>query len=324
MARIVRFLRYEGAREKQGQPTVLFLGSSRFQSCIVPAVFEEQARQWGADVRFINVSHPGVDWWEFSRLIPYVDLRRLNARACVIEVNPWAFNRLAKRRPYGRECPVWGRYDDVMSVPGFKARVEIAWSLTFPRRTVTDWYSVFRGALDSTPADERLPTAEYQFDPVLEAKQRANPTFMTTNIVQTHMFQYTFSSGKAAAFRAFLADLRAQGIEIVLVHPPVNGRYFDYIRASEERSFEYARHLAFLGELSREFRIYAAQIPADIGLDDTIFVDYGHFTFAGARAFSELLALSMKDLVEGLKTPTGGPAGPADGVPSRDSRGQPE
>ncbi|MDD3605022.1 MAG: hypothetical protein PHD86_07530 [Kiritimatiellae bacterium] len=306
MARVVRFLRYEAAREDQ-RPSVLFLGSSRFQSCIVPEVFEKQARQWGGDVRFINASHPAMEYWEFLRILPYVNMADINAGVCVIELNPFTFNRQLKHtvtkelQYYRREYPIWGRFRDLRTAVGVSAKTRLFWSLILPRRTFRDWSVSTRGIAGRLPEAELLPRAEYQYDMKLEEKQRNDPDFKPHNIARCHMYNYTFSEKKKDDFEQFLGELERRNLDIVLVQPPVSDRYFDYIRESEKRSAEYDRHLVYLEELSGRYRTLFWQTPADAGLDESIFVDYGHFTRDGARVFSGIMAAAMEDAVRRVR-----------------------
>ncbi len=308
MARVVRFLRYEGRTAAAGVPSVVFLGSSRFQSCIVPGVFDEQADRWGIDARFVNASHPAMEYWEFLRILPYVNMADINAGVCVVELNPFTFNWQLKHtvtkelQYYRRESPVWGRIRDLRTAVGVRAKLKLLWSLMFPRRTFRDWSFAIRGMSRTAPPAETLPPAAYQYDHELEEKQRNDPDFMPENIARCHMYNYTFSMKKRAIFEQFLRELEGRKLDIVLVHPPVSDRYFGCIRESGQRSAEYDKHLAYLEELSERYRTLFWQTPSDAGLDDSIFVDYGHFTLDGARIFSDLVAAGMEDVIRRMGT----------------------
>jgi len=51
------------------------------------------------------------------------------------------------------------------------------------------------------------------------------------------------------------------------------------------------------GQSGDWYRTLFWQTPADAGLDDSIFVDYGHFTLNGARVFSGIIAAGMEDAI---------------------------
>ncbi len=104
-----------------------------------------------------------------------------------------------------------------------------------------------------------------------------------------------------AMVEAPFADGR--GIALVVVQPPVRPSYFHYVRQSPTRHSEYRKHVSLMKDLSKELLVLFWPVPGDAGLDEGVFVDYGHFSEDGAAAFSALVAGEMENCIGQLKSP---------------------
>jgi hypothetical protein len=301
MAQVTRFLRTE-ARKGGGQPpATLFLGSSRFHSCILPQVFADTASQFGVDMKFLNAAMPTMEYWEFMRLLPHVDLKALGVKICVIEINPWSFNKQQQYSlfdPYYRaESGTWGTLRDTLDNDRILVKLKLCYLLTFPRRTFKDWYFTLRAFCGKGGDEDHLPGPEYHYNREKESKLRTDPVHMAVNIVEVQMLNYRFCKRKRAEFDDFLKRLEAKGITVVLAEPPITAGYYDFVWASREKSAEYQKHLDYLAELSKRYTTVFWPTPSDAGLDESIFVDYGHYTLDGARSYSERLAAAMTPII---------------------------
>ncbi|NCC61102.1 MAG: hypothetical protein EOM12_09195 [Verrucomicrobiae bacterium] len=299
LGRMVRYIR--GLKHRSLVPSVVFLGSSRFQSAILPEVFLDEDET--GRVRFMNWSQPSFGWWEFSKVFSRVDLDLLDIRVFVVEVNPWTFSTHSrdpitkKISRYSREAEYWGNVQDIPATDGFLSAVELVYRMCLPRRSLYDWVIAVKLCLEPSRAFE-LDPPRYHGDKEAEEKQRNNPHFFPENISRCHMLNYTFSEPKANQFKRFLRKLAMQGAEVILVHPPVVAEYYGYVNSDEARRREFKKHKKFLDELSLEYMFVNWQLPSDAQLTDDIFVDYGHCTLSGASSFSKRLTGRLRSEVE--------------------------
>ncbi len=301
---VVRYLRYESSL-RIDSPSVIFMGSSRFNSCIQPDVFDACAVRQGLNARFLNVTHAAMGSWEFAKLVSWIDLGAMNTRVCVVEVNPWTFNKhitYANKRlfPYCREVASWGTLREVWSVKGLVTKCKLVLSMVLARKSVGDWVDIGERSYGSDDVVTHLPAPFYHSDREKEVVLRDNPGRRAENISKLHMWRYQFSAEKRDQFLAFIALLEAQGIAVVLVQPPVRESYFDYVKESTERFDEYQKHVAFMTDVSKDVSVFFWQVPKDAGLNEHVFVDYGHFSLDGASVFSGILAGRMEDIIAQL------------------------
>ncbi len=298
ISEMVRYLRAE-TRQATATPSVLFLGNSRFRSAIVPEVFEAHL-QSGPPVRFINCAQPSMSYWEFSKVFDHLDAKRLNVRACVIEVDPWTFSRYEchaiTKEPvrHRREIETWGTAREILAVEGTLLKTRLLVQRYLPRHSVSQYIRAAEH-LAKGPSETAgtLPRPPYHADRTLEHKLRDNPNFFAENISQYHMTNYTFSTTKANEFSRFLRTLTGQGITVLLVHPPVRKAYFNYVLTDPNRRKEFDKHLSFLDKLGAEYDFVNWQTPAEGGMSDDVFVDYGHLSLEGANIYSNALAQTL-------------------------------
>ena len=298
IGKIIQYLRDESLKALEA-PSVLFLGSSRFRSAIVPSIFEgrfQERSAWAAGARFLDCSQPSLSYWEFSKVFSRIDLDALKARVCVLEVDPWTFNRYG-RHPVTKELVrhrfelgAWGTFQEIMSVDGALLKGKLLWQRYLPRHSLADYVQAIRCARETSPLGIALPPAPYHVDRIKEDSLRTNLDFSAEHISRCQMIDYEFSKRKADDFCHVVKNIENHGITVMVVHPPVRKEYFEYIESSPKRNAEFGKHRAFLQALSAEHVVVNWQVPEDAGMKTEAFVDYGHFTLQGAKTFSEALA----------------------------------
>jgi len=302
IGRIVRYIR--GLQQQPSVPSVVFLGSSRFHSAILPEVFLDGFEN--DHLRFMNWSQPSFGWWEFSKAFARVDLDPLDIRVFVVEVNPWTFTTHSrhpitkKKSTYRREAENWGNMEDVLTTDSFLAGGELVYRMFLPRRTLHDWLAAVK-LRSQPPRALNIEPPRYHCDKEAEETLKNNPDFFPENISRCHMLDYVFSDRKAKQFQRFLQGLVMQGAEVILVHPPVVSEYYGYVNSNAARRSEFEKHTKFLDKLSSQYVFVNWQVPTDAKLTDAIFVDYGHCSLSGASSFSHALASELqKDIEQSL------------------------
>jgi hypothetical protein len=305
IGKIVRSL-WANKANKKNEATALFIGSSRFHSCIVASIFNEYAQKKGIDISFHNLAQSNMDYWEYSRVFTYVLPSSLNTKLVVIEVSPQTFN--AKRRnpitkeiiKYPREFEHWASLEEILSTESLGIKIELLYKKLVPRQSLKDRLWTLKNIINTDAINPDLPIPEFHYDKDKEMKLRKDPTFFPENISRHHMMNYYFSDKKKDSFLKFLCNLRNQGCEVIIVQPPVKEQYFDYIRSDADMLKEYQQHIAFLKQLSLDYVLINWQTPDMANLNESVFVDYGHFTLEGAKQFSGLLLSSIKEQIDNI------------------------
>jgi hypothetical protein len=305
---IVRSLWAHQSNSKKN-PSVLFLGSSRFHSCILPSVFNEYAQNNGIDVFFQNLAQPDMNYWVFSRIFTYVPPSSLNAKLIVIEVSPRTFN-IKRRHPitkevslYPREFEQWASMEEILSVEPLGVKIEFLFKRLVPNQSLRDRLWTLKNIIKADAANPNLPAPEYHLDKEKEMKLRKDPVYFPENVSRHYMMKYRFSDSKKDSFLKFLVYLRNKGIQVIIVQPPVKESYFDYVRSDAKMTNEYKKHTAFLKQLSLDYVVINWQTPDMANLNESVFVDYGHFSLEGARKFSGLLLSRIKDEINNIDSP---------------------
>lgn len=308
LGKVVRSL-WANQSSNKNDATVLFIGSSRFHSCIVPSVFNAYAQNKGIDVSFHNIAQPNMGYWEFSRIFTVVPPSSLNTKLVIIEVNPRTFN-VKRMNPltkeivrYPMEFEHWASLAEILNAESLGMKIELLYKRIIPNQSLIERLWTLHYFINLEKIDSDLDVPEYHFDKDKELKIRKDPVFFPENISQYHMMNYRFSVKKRDRFLQFLSFLRNQGCQVIIVQPPVKETYFDYVRSDANMVNEYQKHLAFLKQLSLDTVVINWQTPDEANLDESVFVDYGHFTLKGAKTFSGLLLSNITEQIHHIDSP---------------------
>ncbi|MEC7501982.1 MAG: hypothetical protein VX970_09650 [Planctomycetota bacterium] len=280
--------------------TVLFLGSSVFDSCILPEVFERQSA--GQNLRFINTARSSMYHWHYSKILPLVDLKALRTKICVIEIAPWTFNKNTQELDSEKiwlpsELDSWGNLDEVWVVSSWKRKCRFLAKMAVPKLSLRDYLLIAKNVCKGGPGVPELRGPLYHHDQAKAESQRKNHLFFAQNISKRHLANYEFSDFKRDQFMQLVKSLENQGIEIVFVQPPVKKNYFNHIQNNPRLANEFRKHFQFLDELATQYKTLVWPTREDAGLQDSHFVDYGHFTFNGAKKFSAMLTDAMHGML---------------------------
>ena len=324
-SRVANSIRYLRSQEPRG-PRVLFLGSSRTESCIDVETF---ARESGipADT-VLNLAEPDMVPWHALVVVRHAPNALSHVETVFVELAPQPFNDNA-RDPLTyesdsgpREFDAWATCSERMRARGMGARCGLLAEYVVPvsqRRSLIDWLMIGKAILRQEPWEGGISGPIYHRDAGKAAALARDPRFQARTISQHHLHDFYFSDREATAFRELLALLRKRGIEVVIFHPPVRAEYFDYLASHPEIQGEFDKFRGFVRELAGEHRVVYWETLADCGLDDSAVVDYGHFSRDGALRFTRRLYAATRTGDRTIPSVTKSQT-PASGAPSIASR----
>ncbi len=299
-SRIAKVIRYVNSRANT-PPEIIFMGSSRFESAINPNEF---AKSIGlSSYRVLNLAQENMGPWEALVILRNTKGISDKARHVVLEIDPMMFNSNAihpitkKKAPdYPAEFDVWADFGERRHVGSrlgrWKLLVEYLPFLN-EKRNVREWVETIRTACTGTSRVETLETMPYFGDKKKEFSLAHDPDFKAENISQCHLHDFEFSTEKSTLFTSLLAYLEERNIDIILVHPPVRKEYYSYVLDNQNMLMEYRKYIAFVEKLRMKHKSILWLTPSDGGLNDSVLMDYGHFTYAGSLEFSRRLAEEM-------------------------------
>ncbi len=171
------------------------------------------------------------------------------------------------------------------------------------RRPFYSWTKYVGGLFRKTPSYLRPP--KYHRNRLEEVSVRNAPNFCARVVSMHHMNQLQLSPFKCDMYRKLLAELTRRGATVVLVSPPARKEYFEIAATDPVVRDGYQAYDAFRAELAKEFPSFYWDKAAACGFDESIFVDYGHYTIDGGILFSNYLAetLRKKGLAPAAATP---------------------
>jgi hypothetical protein len=285
----------------QGEPRVLFFGSSRFISAIKSDIFAE--RMGLNSMSVLNLAIQSAGPWEALTLSRQNPSLLKSAKVAVIEVEPWMFNsnRLNEvlqqpSRPRSHFYR-WASWQERLEIADFNTRIMLIFNFLWPvyeRRSLKDWMFGISSILEGSHGALAVPQYHYDME---AARQLTNdPHFSTDSAVKSHMNNYEFAKNEANNLRHLRQLLGENSVEVILIQPPVRQKYMEAIYQNPEYLAAYKKYLSFIQSLENDNTcVIIWEKSGDIDLDDTAFVDYGHFNSNGAESFTEAV---FKEILE--------------------------
>ncbi len=305
-------------RYKPHDLKAIFFGSSRFVYCIKSDIF---ARQMGIDQsKVINLATEGGGAWEELLVCRKYPGLINSSSLVVIEVEPWMFNMNPIHPIYKRPHPfeshfyMWATLQERWEYPDLKTRVLLLADYVWPfseRRSLMDWGSALRLIIKAPYADPHLSLPVYQFDPQAYQAMANDPNFTAGQITRYQLNDFKFAPYKAEYFKRLIKLAEKNAKKIVLLQPPVRKEYIEAIYNNPKYFNTYIQYVQFIHGLENEkISSIIWQTPEDCGLNESIFIDYGHFNAQGAHVFTQRLSQELK--ASGFAgTDTAGGTGPA-------------
>ncbi len=167
-----------------------------------------------------------------------------------------------------------------------RGKLNTLWPIAW-RRPVIDWVRGMIGTPGSAPATLSPPVYHVN----KEQKQRlANSYFFSAaSMGPLNFHAFEISPRALYDLKSLTALLKRKSIRVVLVHPPFRAGYFAPLKDDAIRD----EYQALIGQIrtlaARDMEFIYWEKSADCGLDDSVFVDFGHFSKEGAARFTRKL-----------------------------------
>lgn len=290
---------------ERSEPKVVFFGSSLFHTSIDADTFAA-ALNIEPD-KVINLAGPSFGVWETDAIV-----RRyagdLTDILVVIEVTPWSLNQEPwhpiLHEPLAPSATMyqWASWDQLVSRPG-ELPTAVALSalpVLRTRRPITQWVSFARDRRKAWP--DRIPPLVYHTGSDDELATLAGQDHHSPEVISTwYMKDYKHSDLKFRLLEQLVEDLDARGAKTVLMWPVVKERFYDYVSEDPHRRSEFERTQRVLSDMTATHPVYRFDTPAELGISDDLFVDYGHMSLRGAKVASA--ALATRFVADGLTAP---------------------
>ena len=278
-------------------PKVAFFGSSRFVSCIKTDIFAKLSDIAPSNV--LNLSIGSGQFWDFNVIYRENPELYSSCSLIVIDIEPWMFNdnliHPIYKIPHDHEpyFTIWASLKERTELPGIASKASLVFDFFWPvseKRSFPDWYAVIKALTNNQniPASLSIPT--YQYNAAEYQSLATSQNFSAFSIANDHLNNYKFAKYKADSLRYLVKRFEKQCDHIVLLQPPVRKEYMDVIYDNPGYLSTYKQVLAFIHSLENDkVSSIIWETPADCGLDDSVFIDYGHFNLNGANKFTGIL-----------------------------------
>jgi hypothetical protein len=287
-------------------PRILFLGSSRFKSCIDTPHIAQALGLPGEDVSSISVYSLGP--WETKLLEPLINDQPLSGSPqwVVINIEPWIFNQhVVERQERGfteraidpKAFRRWASLDERLAMDDpaltFKLVLDRTWPL-YERRTFPDWLRAGTGT--GLSAENELFGI-----PSFHKPQKPNPSgrgrLTLEQGVAYHLTNYHYSEREFGYLQELLESLAKRDCEVVLVQPPFSKPYRDLIYSTPSAYAHYLFYREKIYSLAKLVKgVYLYESSAELGMSDEVFVDYGHYSKEGSIRFSQAFSKELEQL----------------------------
>ena len=259
---------------------VIFMGSSRMKSGVDSDEWADLAGLPRSSVVNLAISNGTLEdvltIFGEAGVPPSVEM-------VVVDVEPAFFNR-------NRTHPVTGKPDpaDAEPVPPgpVKAVAFAVWPIHW-RRSLKDWASGIEPAARSLEGFPRRP--RYHTDPAFALRLAQSKADGAVNMGHAHLDHFSPSPRFGPRVRALSALLARKNLRLVFVHPPYRSGYPNALDGDPDGQAAYRQWKRDLRSFSGAAETLFWESAAECGLDDSVFLDFGHFTREGQRRFTRRL-----------------------------------
>lgn len=281
---------------------ILFLGSSRINTAIIPAIVEEELlATLGQPATTFVLGQPGS-----SALTSWLVLRNVVAsngspRVVVLELSPGSLNAHHRDTPHALRCyaslpdlvrtaPRLRRWDDLVGATGGAFRGLTSATLFALRGAYWDSVQSQLRAFARKQGAQYPRTQRWQHRRLADLTDDQRRTLLNGAVGwarHQYLGNYEIGGAPEAAFRAICRLARDRGFPVIVVDPPVATDYRDRATTLEEER-------EFRDHLDRAARDELVLLPdLDLGsleLTDADFLNLTHLHPDGAARYSRLLA----------------------------------
>ncbi len=270
-------------------PVIVFTGTSKMHSAIDPATIEKIF----PGKRCINLSLNSMTFWEILKVLQYSRLNGEKTELLVCEIAPFMFNanclNPATRRQLDNELQldIWGNKDDILNQDSFKKSYSLIKKKICGPLRLEDVFTALRNNVPDV-----LPPPVYHTDLELEKRLAKRQAFSPAAAATAHSNNFTFSEYNVYCFNQIVRYCRNNNIKLLLLelpsHPEYTRSLFKNIPEPEQLQYqELLKTAAVPVILMRNLKCYQ--------LDNSVFVDYAHFSAAGKLRFSSVLGKIIYD-----------------------------
>jgi len=144
-------------------------------------------------------------------------------------------------------------------------------------------------------AEPLLSVPLYHYQQEAYQSLASNPIYSARQIVKDHLNDFEFAAYNAQYLRRLLLLAEKRAKKVVLLQPPVRKEYIDEIYQNAKYLDPYIQYIQFIHGLENDkVSSIIWQTPEDCGLNESIFIDYGHFNAQGAHIFTQRLLHELK------------------------------
>jgi tetratricopeptide (TPR) repeat protein len=293
---------------------VVFLGSSRIHSCINRDLFAKLTGIEQSKILLLEIDGSGT-WEEFSVCRRFPGLFD-SAPMVIIEVEPWMFNN--NYFSQGGTLFIqpgfyqWATVQDRLEFPDLKIRVlstvDYIWPIS-ERRSLQGWSKVIDGLIHKSYPDPMNPDdiPKYHYDPSAYRKVAEEPKGTAQFQAHAALNDFEFAPYKAEYLARLVRLAEKKSKKIILLQPPLRNEYIDIMFDNPKYLIGHIQVVKFLHSLENEkVSTIIWERPEDCGLNDTVFIDYGHFNREGAYIFTQILYKELNNRgLTGLHAPVG-------------------
>jgi hypothetical protein len=290
----VQTLRFQAARaESAKEELVVFLGSSRLQSAAHPATL--QAALGDRGLRVLNASQPSFTPWQADHVLRVAEGAPI--ALVVVDVAPWMCNDNLLHAVTGERAPPReGLQLSLLKRPALDRHDLLGLGWLFQHAVSRQPFGAYlRTWAEQTPGPMLHPP-KYHTDEEYIAKMRASERYRGENIGAKHHHDFVFERRELQQIEQTAAWLREQGVSMLVIHLPSRPEYTAMLQDDPRTAAQYAEYLKAVRGLSVPTVVW--ETTADAGLDDSIFLDYGHVSIEDSKRFSAALLPELVPLLD--------------------------
>lgn len=270
-------------------PVIVFAGTSKMHSAIDPATFEKNL----PGSRCLNLSLNSMTFWEILKVLQYSQLNGNKTELFVCEVAPFMFNanclNPATRRQLDNELQldIWGNREDILHQDSFKKSYSLIKKKICGPLRLEDIFTALRNSVPDV-----LPPPVYHTDLELAERLAKRQAFSSSAAAAAHSNRFTFSEYNVYCFKQIVRYCRNNNIKLVLLELPSHTEYTHALFRSIPGPAR-SQYQQLLKDAA--VPVLLMRDPGRYQLDNSVFVDYAHFTADGKLKFSSVLCKIISD-----------------------------
>ena len=283
---------------------IIVLGSSRTFSCIKKDLLAKLSGINESNILNLHVDG-GSCWEELSICRKYPKLFA-SSPLVILEIGPWMFNKYYFSNTNNLFIQpgffTWATFQDRLNLPDVKEKYLLLFDYFWPvseRRSIDEWvgilYSLVIGRPPTLYDPDEIPGWHYNLSDFIKVRDHPGQTVQYQT--SAGLNNYTFAEYKAEYLRSLIHLIEYKSKNIVLLQPPLRNAYFNIVYNNNQYLKGDTDVIKFIHSLESE-RVHSIiwQAPEDCGMNDSVLVDYGHFSVNGAYLFTQILFNKLKGL----------------------------